>query len=281
MKIRRRLYGIGIVVLLAVLIGYGFAGAAQQATEEMFTKDGLEYHFMLNDPIKIDEASFLQQAGRLLDQLAPMFVIDPKPKKGKSIYVDTKDRKLQKENLILRVRDGQITLKARGPSAASVSDLAKCDAKKYEIDYFAAPEYSVSSDIKFKKEEFETSLSGLTAEKLFAFIGSRCAPALNALKTVAGDPGVAFPGQTSQYDFKGKLRADHPLANKVGVDLSVWFFPPTKQSSIELAYSGRAEDKAVLDALQQETMRFLEKQGLLNPSQGSKTEFYFTSYMGK
>lgn len=96
-------------------------------------------------------------------------------------------------DLILRVRDGQITLKARGPSAASVADLAKCDAKKYEIDYFDTPEYSVSSDIKFKKEEFETRL----------------------------------------------------------------------------------------DALHQETMRFLEKQGHLNPSQGSKTEFYFTTYLGQ
>lgn len=280
MKIGRRFW-IGLAVLAVFWIGTGGAVAAQQATEEMFTKDGLEYHFMLNDPIRADEASFLQQAGQLIDRLAPLFVIDPKPKKGASIYVDTKDRKLKNENLILRVREGQITLKARGPSAASVQDLAKCDAKKYEIDYFNIPEYSVSSDIKFKKEEFETRLSGLTQEKLFAFIGNRCAPMLGALKTVAGDPGAAFPGQTSQYDFKGKIRADHPMAKKVSVDLSVWFFPPTKTSSIELAFTGQAGDKAALDALKQETVKFLEKQGLLNPSQGSKTEFYFTTYMGR
>lgn len=280
MKTGRR-FIIGLWILSAALIASGLAGAAQQATEEMFTKDGLEYHFMLNDTLRIDESSFSQQAGRLLEQLAPMFVIDPKPKKGSSIYVDTKDRKLKKENLILRVRDGRITLKARGPSAASVMDLAKCDSKKYEIDYFDIPEYSISSDIKFKKEEFETRVPGMTAEKLFAFIGQRCAPVADALKSAAADPGVVFPGVTSQYDFKGKLRVDHPLVKKVSVDLSVWFFPTTGRSSIELAYSGKAEDKAVLDALQQETMRFLEVKGLLNPSQGSKTEFYFTTYMGQ
>lgn len=280
MKTGRR-FIIGLWILSAVLIASGLAGAAQRATEEMFTKEGLEYHFMLNDTLKIDESTFSQQAGRLLEQLTPMFVIDPKPKKGSSIYVDTKDRKLKKENLILRVRDGRITLKARGGSAASVMDLAKCDAKKYEIDYFDTPEYSVSSDIKFKKEEFETRLPGMTAEKLFAFIRQRCAPAADALKGAAADPGVVFPGVTSQYDFKGVLRTDQPLAKKVEVDLSVWFFPPTGRSSIELSYTGQAEDKEALDALQQETMRFLEKQGLLNPSQGSKTKFYFTTYMGQ
>jgi hypothetical protein len=279
MKIKRR-FGIGLWALAAVLIGIGVAGAAQQATEEMFTRDGLEYHFMLNDTLKIDEASFSQQAGRLLEQLAPLFVIDPKPRKGTSIYVDTKDRKLKKENLILRVRDGQITLKARGPSAASVKDLAQCDDKKYEIDYFDIPEYSVSSEIKFKKEEFETRVPGMTPESLFAFIAKKCAPVAEALRVVAGDPGVVFPGVNSQYDFKGKIKADHPLAKKLEkVDFSVWFFPPTQRVSIELAFTGAAKDKAELDALAQETMSFLKGKGLLNPVQGSKTEYYFTSYM--
>jgi hypothetical protein len=271
---------IGLGIALAVVIWCGLAGAAQQATEEMFTRDGLEYHFMLNDTLKIDEKSFSEQAGRLLDQLAPLFVIDPKAKRGSSVYVDTKDRKLKKENLILRIREGQITLKARGPSAFSVQDIGQCDEKKYEIDFFDIPEYSISSDINFKKEEFDIRLPGMTPEKLFGFVGKKCAAAAEALRNASADPAVLFPGVNSQYDFKGKLKTDHPLANKLRkVDFSVWFFPPTGRISIELAYTGDAKDKAELDALHQETTRFLEGKGLLNPVQGSKTEFYFNSYM--
>jgi hypothetical protein len=273
-------YRIGAGMLWVVLVWWGSAGAAQQATEEMFTRDGLEYHFMLNDTLKIDERSFSEQAGRLLDQLSPLFIVDPKPKRGSSLYVDTKDRKLKRENLILRIREGQITLKARGPSANSVQDIDQCDEKKYEIDFFDIPEYSISSDINFKKEELDIRLPGMTPEKLFAFVGKKCAAAAAALRNLAADPDVLFPGVNSQYDFKGKLKADHPLAKKLRkVDLSVWFFPPTGRISIELAYTGDAKDKAELDALQQETMRFLEGKGLLNPVQGSKTEYYFSTYM--
>jgi hypothetical protein len=87
-------------------------------------------------------------------------------------------------------------------------------------------------------------------------------------------------GVNSQYDFKGRLKANHPLVKKLRkVDFSVWFFPPTGRISIELVYTGDAQDKAELDALQQETMRFLKEKGLLNPIQGSKTEYYFNSYI--
>jgi hypothetical protein len=237
---------------------------------------------MLKDNDAIAEKGFAEQPERLLGQLAPLFVIDPKPKKGSSIYVDTRDRKLKKENLILRVRDGQITLKARGPSAASVQDIGQCAEKKYEIDFFDIPEYSVSSDINFKKDEFDITLPAMTPEKLFVFIAGKCPAAAETLRNVSADPGVVLPGVNRQYDFKGKLKADHPLAKKLRkVDFSVWFFPPTDRVSIELAFTGDAKDKADLDALNQETMVFLKAKGLLNPVQGSKTEYYFDSYMSR
>ena len=84
-----------------------------------------------------------------------------------------------KQNLILRVREGLITFKARGLSPEVVLDLEKCSTKKYEMDFFGQPEYSVSSDIRFKKEEFDVALPSLTLEKLSAFMDSKC-PAASA-----------------------------------------------------------------------------------------------------
>ena len=51
------------------------------------------------------------------------------------MYVNTKDRVLGKKNLILRLKNKKITVKARDNSADSVKDLKKCSKKKYEIDY--------------------------------------------------------------------------------------------------------------------------------------------------
>lgn len=78
------------------------------------------------------------------------------------MYVDTKDRVLGKKNLILRLKNKKITVKARGNSADSVKDLKKCSKKKYEIDYYGTAGYSISSDVKFAKKELDSIFANVT-----------------------------------------------------------------------------------------------------------------------
>jgi len=275
---KRNLFSL-LAVLFAVAV-LSTASLAQKASEELFAKEGLEYHFLLSDVTNVPEKDWPKLTVQMLEQLSPMFVIDPIPKPGSGIYVDTEERILKSKNLILRVRAKDITLKARGPAADSVLDLKKCDQKKYEIDYFGVvPEYSISTYIDIKKGEFDTSLSSIATEKLLGFIEGKCPAVFEHLKPVAAK--LKIPGATSQYTFKGKLKKEHPLADVLDIEFSIWFFPPTNRAIMELSYEGEAKDKAVLDKLQAETMEFLKKKGLLNADQSSKTESYFRAYFGR
>lgn len=271
---------VSLLVVLILVVGFSIESLAQKATEEMFTKEGLEYHFLLSDVTNVPEKDWPKLTAKTIEQISPMFDIVPIPKPGSSIYVDTEDRLLHKNNLILRVRAKDITLKARGLSADSVVDLKKCDAKKYEIDYFGVPEYSISSDIKIKdKGEFDASLSAITPEKLFRFIESKCPAAFEHLKPIVSKAKIK--GASSQYTFKGKLKKEHPMADVLEIEFSLWFFPPTNKAVMEMSYEGPVKDKADMDKLQAEIMEFLKKKGLLNSNQYSKAEAYFKAYFGK
>lgn len=264
LKITKR-YLSGLLALLLAVALFGTECLAQKATEEMFTKEGLEYHFLLNDTTNVSEKKLPSQIVQILEQLKPLFVIETRTKQGRGMYVDTEDRILKNNNLLLRVRGADITIKARGPSADSVLDLKKCADKKYEIDYFGeAAEYSISTEIKFKREEFDTAFSNITPEKLFRFIEGKCADAAVYLKPIASNPKVRIPGVTSQYKFVGNLKDGHPLAGRFEIEFDIWFFPPTNNTVIELAYTGEAKDRAELDKLQRETFEFLKGKKLLN-----------------
>lgn len=265
-----------VVMMIAVFSGNSIA---QKATEAMFVDGDLEYHFLLNDSVNVSEASLPALPAQLIEQLAPMFIVKAEGEHDVGMYVDTPDRLLQQQNLILRVKQGKITLKARGAAPDSVLDLEKCDKKKYEIDYSGQADYSISSDLKFKDDEFDIAFTTITPQKLYAFIQTRC-PAMYAhLAPLLNDARVKIPGVASQYEFEACLPADHPAAKKAEVTLTIWFMAPKDEIVVELAYSGAAADKDALDALQTETVEFLKSKGLLRTEQKSKTQLYFDIFL--
>ncbi len=154
--------GFIVVMMVAVFSGNSIA---QKATEAMFVDGSLEYHFLLNDPVNVSEASMPALPAQLIEQLAPMFIVKAEGEHEVGMYVDTPDRLLQQQNLILRVKQGKITLKARAETPDNVLDVAKCDKKKYEIDYSGQVEYAVSSDLKFKDDEFDIAFTAHYAPK--------------------------------------------------------------------------------------------------------------------
>ena len=165
MKHERMMKHGGKVLLLfaaALVVATGFTPQAwaQKAKAESFAQKDqtMEYHFMLveGDLTEKNMTKFL--AEKIIAPLKPICDIEVLSKPRTGIYVDSRDRVLDKNKIILRVREGLITAKARAPAPEVLLDLEKCSAKKYEVDYFGQPEYSISSDIKFKQEEFDLSL---------------------------------------------------------------------------------------------------------------------------
>ncbi len=276
-----KIFGASLMIVAALLAGLSLNCAAEQATDEMFATGTLEYHFVLNDTVNVAEEYMPTLPAQIVEELAPMYIIKAEGKHNTGMYVDTKDRALDKLHLILRVKKGKITIKARGASPEAVVDLEKCDKKKYEVDYFGSVAYSVSTDIKFKEEEFDIDFVDITPKKLYAFVLQECPAAYEHIKPITENPYVRIPGVASQYKFKASLRKDHPLAEKIEVDFAIWFFPPTDETVLELAYTGDAADKEDLDQLQAETFEFLKTKGLLHPDQTSKTQYYFNTFLSE
>jgi len=160
-------------------------------------------------------------------------------------------------------------------------DLEKCSAKKYEMDYFGQPEYSISSDIKFKKEEFDVSPSKWTIPDLLGFMGKQCPALADQLRPVVKNgAGIEIPGVAIMYG--ADLTLKHPMAKKAkGAGISVWFFPPTNKALVELSFGGYVRDRGELDQAYAEIGKFLKDAGMLKAEQVSKTEQYFNAYFNR
>jgi len=275
-----------VLLLLFCFISLNFwlsvnLNAVTNLKEKKFTKGGVEHHFLLNTIIPLSEKDMKHLPAQIAEQMAPLYQLDPslkyiKHKKG--MYVDTSDRIFRKNNMILRVRKGLITIKARGDRASEVVDLEQCNRKKYEYDLFDKNVYSISSDITFKNDEFDISLKRITLGKLFSFMQQKCPSIYKYLAPISRNPKVVIPGVASQYSFKITL-SDHRYASKLDfIDFDIWFFPPTGKMVMELSYTGRAKHKKELEELYKITRDFLKRKGLLHPVQVSKTEAYFRAY---
>jgi hypothetical protein len=288
MKREQGMKHVGKVLLLfaaALVIATGFTPQAwaQKAKAESFAQQDqtMEYHFMLN-ATGLTEKNMTEFLGeKIMAPLKSICDIEPLSKPKKGIYVDSRDRSLDKNNIILRVREGAITTKARASAPEILLDLGKCSAKKYEMDYFGQPEYSISSDIKFKKEAFDVSPSKWTIPDLLGFMEKKCPSLADQLRPFVKDgAGIEIPGVAIMYGADIILK--HPMAKKAKeAGLAVWFFPPTKKSLVELAFTGYVRDRGELEQAYVEIGRSLKAAGLLSAEQVSKTQQYFNAYFGQ
>ena len=245
----------------------------------------VEYHFMIAVPAmkEVDLAGAYEAAVvRPLAAVAEVGALK-KPKPG--IYVDDRAQSLGKKNLIVRVRQGQITVKARASSPDVLTDLAPCSSKKYELDWFGTPDYSISSDIRFKDEEFDVKPTAWTPPKLWEFMGAKCPALMQQIgPAVAGVPEVQIPGVATMYSADVKLKhaaAADPTRAGLEAGVAVWFFPPTDEYLVELAFTGNVADRATSDEVYADIRAELKKANLLAADQTSKTQQYFAAYFGR
>lgn len=273
------------LVCLIVTLFIALPSSLFATDKAKFEECGIEYHFILNDLTNIDEQYMPIMPDQVVVKLSPMFVIDPKGKMKNGMYIDTPDRKLKGKNLILRVKKGKLTVKARGTAPEVIADLPKCERKKskkeYELDVFGKPGYSISSSIKFTHEELDISNNKITPAKVGSFLQTACAPLYTYVKELLDDPAVVIPGTSNQYKFKVKLGKGYPLADDkdLEVDLAIWYFPTTTETVFELSYTGSASERTQLEELQKQTFAFLKERGMLSKKQISKTETFFKVYL--
>lgn len=246
--------------------------------EKFYQRDKtIEYHLLL-DVTGLTEANLEEFYKNVAAALDPMFEAEPLGKPRWGTYIDSRKGMLDKENIILRVRQGQITVKARAKSPDSLLDLYDTGIKKYEIDCFGDPEYSISVDLKFTNDQFDTS-GEWTIGGLFDYIEKASPPLYNQLKPLIKEQAsLEIPGKALMYGADLALKKDHPLSSAVEPAISLWFFPPTGKALMEIEYSGYMRDKAYLDLLYSELTEFLKDVKLLAPEQKSKTSSYFDAY---
>jgi hypothetical protein len=242
----------------------------------------IEYHYLLVSE-GITEATlkdFIKKT--IAPHLKDMFEVGDVSKPKWGIYIDSPDRVLDKSYLILRVRSGQITVKSRGKSPDALIDLYDTGKKKYEIDYFGSPEYSISVDVRFTKEQFNVD-KGFTTEELLNFMEKASPPLMDQLRPyLTNRSALVIPGKAIMYDIDIKILPTHQMASKLKeVGLTAWFFPPTSKSLMELSFVAEVQDKKAVDGFYNELKDHLRKVDLLHPIQKSKTELFFEAYFGK
>lgn len=289
---RTRFEDFRVAALLPLVLGLlpsclAAAEAPLSATAQKLLKDfssaeeTLEYHFMLNVPA-VNEANRAEVVAALVEKLKPIVQIGELTGPKTGAYIDTRDRVLDKAHLILRLRPGLFTVKARSTSLNELIDLQACTGQKvkYERDFFEEPGYSISSEYKFKKEEWIADPTKATVQQTMAFMQDKCPSLLKQLEPFLQPmQSLAAPGTAQMYSAEIKL--DHPLnATFKESGFSLWMFPGSAYTLGEIAWTGKVKDKSALDQLYQETREKLMSAGLLAQDQSSKTEQYFYAYFG-
>ncbi len=282
---------VNAALLAALCLGPAWLDAQQvpltttaQKLESKFgdAEETLEYHFMLKVPAINDETREQVFAG-LIRALQPVGIVESLSGPKFGAYIDSKERALDAAHLILRLRPGQLTIKARALSLNDLLDLEPCTGQKnkYERDYFEEPGYSISAEYKFKKEEWIADPTKATVRQTMDFMQEKCpsllkqlAPLLKPIETLAA------PGTANMYS--ADIKIDHPVSaffKESG--FALWTFPGSQHALAEIAWTGRNKDKVALEQLYAVTREKLAKAGLLSENQSSKTEQYFFAYYGK
>lgn len=276
------IFGLGMGPTLTVAKGESL-NATGLKLEKNFSnaEETLEYHFMLKAPT-ITEENRTQVVADLVMALKPIVEIEKLSGPKYGAYIDSADRVLDKAHLILRLRPGQLTIKARSTSLNDLIDLQPCigEKNKYERDFFEEPGFSISAEFKFKKDDWIADPTKASVRQTMDFMQAKCPALLTQLEPYLKPiESLTAPGTASMYSADIKL--DHPLsASFKESGFALWTFSGSSYTLAEIAWTGRVKDKAALEDLYRATRQKLIKADLLAPSQSSKTEQYFQAYYG-
>jgi hypothetical protein len=237
----------------------------------------IEYHFMLDLPLVPEDSLARQFAVRIAAPLRGVADVGPLGEGEACAYVDSRQRVLSRNNLIVRVRDRRVTVMARASATDRLLGLPACSARKYELDDFGVAEYSISSDLKFRHQDDVHPFAG-DAARVWEWIARDCPELWERIRPVVADAGACeIRGIAHTYTADVTLRhADAARAQEAS--LTVWYFPPTGRALVELSFTGLVRDREALERMHRYLRAMLVAKSLLRADQASKTQQYFDAY---
>ena len=271
-------------LVAALGIGLTLPAVAETAAPTLADKfakvdQTLEYHFTLKAPA-FTEKNAEEVLNPWLDKLKVIGEVGKLEKPKEGAYLDTRDRLLDRAHLIVRLRKGLFTIKARSTNLDELVDLKNCFKPKYEQDYFEDIGYSISVEIRHEKEEWIPDPTKATMAQSMEFLKKKGPPLFEQLEVILKPVSdLTAPGVARMWS--AEFKPTHPLAGGLKESgISAWTFPGTDQTLVEVAWTGYMKDRAELDQLYFQVKERLDKAGLLAVDQSSKTERYFHAYYG-
>lgn len=276
----------GVAALLAMTGCAADVGAAPPAALASRTladrfarpEETLEYHFMLDLPALRDSSLAADFAAHVAAPLAGLGSVAAPGPPGWTSYLDSRAGGLARRRLIVRLRRGHVTVKARAASPGALLDLPSCSGRKYEIDQFVAPEYSISSDVPCDGGDAEVLATGSVAA-VWSLLERRCPDLWHQLRPAVSAAGrIECAGPARTYDAAVTL--EHPAAGVLAsAAIAVWFFPPSERQLVELSFTGHVRDRERLEALASYVTSWLSERALLARDQRTKTEQCLSAYL--
>ena len=270
-----------LAATLGISLVPAFAQKPPQTLAQKFDKvdQTLEYHYTLKAPSFTDK-DIEQVLAPLLESLKGIGEVGKLEKPKEGAYLDTRDRILDKSHLIVRLRKGLFTIKARSTNIDDLIDLDICEKPKYEQDYFGEIGYTISAEIRYEKDEWLADPTKATMGQSMEFLKKRCPPLHKQLEVLLKPlASLTAPGVAKMWSVE--FKPAHPLAAGLKESgISAWSFPGTGQTLVEVAWTGYMKDRAQLDMLYYAVKEKLQKADLLALDQSSKTERYFQAYYG-
>ncbi len=255
----------------------------------------IEYNFTLEN-MGLNSSDSLEKFPDKIARKLDMFTFEVKPKYYKVIFADTVDRKLDKNNYILRVRPrirymegknkSKITVKSRSKKVEDVRVLMLTNEENGKYEEYGKPKkeidingknrsYSVSNDIEFNYKKFlkEENLLAACIEHVTAFMRKEDDKLYEYIQILIRDSELIIPGVVDRYKFDGTYKN----LDKPKFVLEVWAFKKGEKEEylVSLSFKGKRNDEAKDLKLYKEISEKLRKNKLLSNEQTSKTNEYF------
>ena len=233
-----------LLFVSAFLFNALLSSSAQALDVSDFTE--AEYAFNVREPDSLNMApdSLTGEREKLFDFIN--FEVDPYERWV--TYLDTPDRDLNNNALIIRVREepsrpwrSRITVKLRAPSPEGVGDVSQY--RKAEIDIVnGTNSYSVSWDIRYNPNDLD--MRKVDIPYVLDRIKNRSPAAWSAIKTLMDN----YAGQLQQTTVMRALRWRGQVTNVPGIvegEYQIWspFYRSPKVFFSSIAFKGDSSDR--------------------------------------
>ena len=261
---------------MAVVSGMLASSAAMALDKSDF--DGYEFAFRTAEPQGLAIEPRMLESTRL--GLYDFVAFESNyPKEKRVAYLDTPDRALKAQNLIIRVREditkpykSKITIKLRTPDTNSLGHLSKYE--KAEIDVGGGKEkYSISYDIEYVPSVID--VRNIDIAKVLETIKEGNAEAWSLIEPLSARFGDLQ--QTEVFKMQQWSGWQTLVNGSTEVDYTIWspYYRQPKTYAAEISFKGHAAGKERLENIASQVSDRLKAGNVFINTPDSKTELVF------